>query len=265
MKKLLFVSLICVLNLFAGFEEGKKVFDEKCASCHKEYIPLNIIKENFFEKDNMLLNLKAPTANMIVWAMMDSSKRIGDPEEPDIQAIEIENFLRNYLEKSNRFNSICDDGIIDYYDNKKSMEYTLTSDDYEELAEYFIEYKENIKEDIKEKVPFMKKEEEEELLLKAKEENKKIIVYATSKTCFFCKKMDKEVLKTQVVKNLTNENYIFVEVDMDASSLPFNLQKEYKKITPSFFILTQEGEFKTQYPGSWTQKDYIEILKENMK
>ena len=111
----------------------------------------------------------------------------------------------------------------------------------------------------------MKKEEEEKLLLKAKDENKKIIVYATSKTCFFCKKMDKEVLETQAVKDLSNENYIFLEVDMDASSLPFNLQKEYKKITPSFFILTDEGEFKTQYPGSWTQKDYIEILKENMK
>ena len=31
------------ITLFANFEDGKKVFDAKCASCHKEFIPINLL------------------------------------------------------------------------------------------------------------------------------------------------------------------------------------------------------------------------------
>lgn len=263
--KLIFIFLIFISNLFANYENGKRVFEQKCASCHKEYIPLNLIKENYFEKDNTLLNLKTPTANMIVWAMMDGPKKIGDPNEPDIQVLEIERFLKDYLENPDRFNAICDDVVMNYYDNKPSMKGELTNEDYVNLSYYFLDYKANLKEDTIVKEPLMKKEEEKNILDKAKNESKKIIVYATSKTCFFCKKMDKEVLSLAEIKNFTNSNYIFVEVDMENSSLPFNLQKEYKKITPSFFIVNQDGILDNQYPGSWSKKDYLDILKKNIK
>ena len=55
----------------------------------------------------------------------------------------------------------------------------------------------------------------------------------------------------------------YIENNMDNSSLPFDLQKVYKKITPSFFFVSKEGEFTKQYPGSWTKSDFLEILKEN--
>lgn len=66
------------LFLFGSYEEGQKVFKAKCSSCHKEHIPMNLIKDNFLTKNNTLLNMKAPSVNMIVWAMFDSSKKIGD-------------------------------------------------------------------------------------------------------------------------------------------------------------------------------------------
>lgn len=264
--RLIFISFISIIALFANsFDEGKKVFDEKCASCHREFIPLNDIKNNFFSQDNKILKLKAPTANMIVWAMMDSSKKIGDPNEEEFFQIEIESFLESYLENPDRFNSICDDEVIGYYDNKESMKGELNSDEYTALSYYFLEYKDNIKENEQERDSIFSKEKEKELLSKAKKENKKLMVYATSETCFFCKKMDKEVLETNEVKAIQDESYIFVEVDMDKNSLPFDLQKEYKKITPSFFVLDDEAKLEANYPGSWSKKDYIDILKKNKK
>lgn len=263
--RFIFIFLVFILSLYASYEDGRKVFEEKCISCHKEYIPLNLIKENFFEKDNSLLNLKTPTANMIVWAMMDGPNKIGDPNEPDIQILEIEKFLKEYLENPDRFNSICDDTVMSYYDNKPSMKGELTNQDYIDLSYYFLDYKTNLKEDLVVKEPLFKSDEERQFLEKAKNEAKKIIVYATSKTCFFCKKMDRDVLSLSEVKDFSDKNYIFIEVDMDNSSLPFDLQKNYKKITPSFFIVDENGNLNNQYPGSWSKKDYIDILKKNVR
>ena len=103
------------------------------------------------------------------------------------------------------------------------------------------------------------------ILRKAQKENKKIIVYATSKSCFFCKKMDKEVLSLSDVKKKIDENYVYMKVDVDETKLPFELQKVYKEITPTFFIVSKDGTYIKQYPGSWTKSDFLEILKENLK
>ena len=262
--KLIYIFFISILSLLANsFEDGKKVFDEKCASCHREFIPLNDIKNNFFSQDNKILKLKAPTANMIVWAMMDSSKKIGDPDEADFFQIEIENFLKSYLENPDRFNSICDDSALGHYENKSSMKGVLSEDDYMNLTTYFMEFKNNIKEEDVYKKPKYSKEEEQNILTKAKNENKKIIVYATSNSCYFCKKMDKEVFTDNEIKQLLEKNYIFIEIDMDKSSLPFDLQKEYKRVTPSFFFVNSNKKLLTQYPGAWKKNDFIDILKEN--
>ena len=62
-----------------------------------------------------------------------------------------------------------------------------------------------------------------------------------------------------------DENYIYMKVDVDETKLPFELQKVYKQITPTFFILSKDGTYIKQYPGSWTKSDFLEILKENLK
>ena len=77
--------------------------------------------------------------------------------------------------------------------------------------------------------------------------------------------MDREVLSKSDIKTKIDNNYIYLVNDMDKSRLPFELEKVYKKITPTFFIVSKEGKFIKQYPGSWTKKDFDEILEENIK
>jgi thioredoxin-related protein len=260
--KILLVTLLFILNLNADYKDGKELFDNKCASCHSGYVDLNSLKENFFAKNNKLLNLKAPTVNMLAYAIMDSPKKIGDAADPEMQEIEIEKYLKTYLENPDIFNTICDEHILSFYDKKQRIK--LEDEEYNNLAIFFMEYKNNIevKEEIKDE---FSSKDEAKIIQKAKEQNKQIIVYATAKSCYFCKKMDKEVLGLEDIKTLISKDYIFVKNDMDENTLPFDLQKVYKKITPTFFILSNEGKFIKQYPGSWTKTDFIEILKENLK
>ena len=265
MLKILFISLLFVLNLNASFKDGEIVFKNKCSSCHSDYIDFNTLKENFFEKNNELLKLKAPSVNMLAYAIMESPKKVGDPEDAEMREIEINNYLKSYLEKPDRFNSICDEHILGFYDTKKSMKGQLNDEDYENLTTFFMEYKENLKKDNELDKSSLESIDEKQILEKAKKENKKIMVYATSKSCYFCKKMEREVLSLDEVTKKINQHYIFVKIDVDEKSLPFELIKEYRKITPTFFILSQKGKYIKQYPGAWVKKDFIEILEENKK
>ena len=257
---LLLFSLTMVL--FGSYEDGLKVFKEKCSSCHKEYISMSLVKDNFLAKNNTLLNMKAPSANMIVWAMFDSSKKIGDENDKEFQQIEIERFLRTYLENPDRYNSICDDHAIYYYETKESMKGKLSNEDYENLTSYFMEYKNHIKEDSTTK-PKIANFNENEILKDAKKLNKKILVYATSNSCYFCIRMDKDVFKNKDIKDILSKHYIFIKVDVDNNSIPFDLQKVYNKITPSFFILNGDGKLQNHYPGAWKKDDFYNILNEN--
>ena len=91
MIKILIFSLFLLVNLNASYKDGQEIFKNKCSSCHGDFIAVNTLKENFFEKNNKLLNLKAPTVNMLAYAIMDSPKKIGDPNDIDMRQIEIEN------------------------------------------------------------------------------------------------------------------------------------------------------------------------------
>jgi cytochrome c5 len=57
--------------------EGEKVYQNKCVSCHEVYIPMTKLMENFVEKENKLLNLKAPTLNQLSYRL---KQQIGDPK-----------------------------------------------------------------------------------------------------------------------------------------------------------------------------------------
>ena len=126
-----------------------------------------------------------------------------------------------------------------------------------------MEYKNNIAKTQGNKV--LLSNDETLILEKAQKQNKKIIVYATSKSCYFCKKMDRDVLNLMEIKNKIDENYVYMKIDVDETKLPFELRNVYKNITPSFFIVSKEGNYIKQYPGSWTKNDFLEILKENIK
>lgn len=265
LKKTMFlvISLFMVNSLFADFKEGQILFQDKCSSCHKEYISFKKLKENFFERNNKLLNLTTPTQNMLSWAIMESAKKIGDPEDSDMRQIEIEEYLKEYLANPDLNNSICDENVLKYYVKKEPIK--ISDEEAELLAQFFMGYKENRKKKtIVKKSVLSKTPNEKELLEKAKEEGKQLIVYATSKSCHFCKKMDKNVLSLDDVQSKINEDYIFVKIDVDFVTLPFGLKKHFKGMTPTFFVLTSAGELLNTYPGAWIKSDFLEILKENL-
>lgn len=259
----LFIFLFFAIVANASFKEGKKIFTQKCASCHKEYISFKKLKENFFERNNQLLNLTTPTENMLAWAIMDSSKKIGDPEDPEMRQVEIEEYLKNYLENPDITNSICDESAKKYYKKKEPMK--ISDEEAELLAIYFMEYKkQRLKNAPKEVQVLLKNYNEKQLLEDAQNYGKHFIVYATSKSCYFCKKMDKDVLSLKDVQTIMNEDYIFLKVDVDSITLPFKLKKHFKGMTPTFFVLTSSGELLNTYPGAWVKNDFLQILKENL-
>ncbi len=101
------------------------------------------------------------------------------------------------------------------------------------------------------------------LLSQAKKQNKIILIEAMSKNCHFCTTMEKEVFSQKNVKDNLSKNFIFVVIDIENKKLPFGLDKDYKGFTPSFFMIDSTGKLKNEYPGAWTEEDFIEILNEN--
>ena len=258
-----FSFLLMAVNLNASFKEGKALFEEKCASCHKEYISFKKLKENFFERNNTLLNLTIPTENMLAWAIMESSNKIGDPNDLEMRIIEIEEYLLNYLENPDINDTICDRHVVKYYKKKEPMK--ISEDEATLLAEYFMGYKEDRLKRFPSPVKVLKQSADDEKIIKeAKEQGKHIIVFATAQDCYFCKKMKKEVLELTEIQEAINEDYIYLEVDVDFVGLPFGLKEKFKGMTPTFFILTSAGELINTYPGAWIRKDFLSILKENL-
>ena len=263
LKILLSTTLLLNISLFASFEEGKKIFENRCSSCHGDFVSIANLKINFYEHDNKLLKIDIPTENMLVYAIMHSSKKIGDPEDPEMREIEIEEYLKSYLKKPDLNNSICEPTLIKYYKVKKPME--ISDKEAVNLTHYFMGYDEYRKKHMPQKKKNLKDAiEDNDILKEANDKNRQIIIYATSKTCYFCKKMKKEVLSLEEIKTFQNKNFLFYEVEVDDRKLPFNLNEEFNKITPTFFFLDKKGKLKNIYPGSWNKSDYIEILKENI-
>lgn len=263
-KTLLLISVLFITLVNADFKKGEEIFSQKCSSCHGKYVDMKTLKMNFFEKKNKLLNITSPTENMLAYAIMDSPKHLGDSEDSEMQQIEIEEFLKNYLDNPNLENSICEASIIKYYDKKSFIDYNLSDKDISNLAIYFMNYKkERLKNNTKEIKKLSNSYNENDLLIQSKKNNKKILVYATSKTCHFCKKMDKEVFSLSDVQNEIQKDFIFLKVDIEDSSLPFNLSKGYRGMTPTFFAVDTNGKLQNKYPGSWNKKDFLLILKEN--
>ncbi len=265
LRLMLLFSLLILGTQADEYTRGEAIFKEKCSSCHPGHIPVDRIKKNFFEMNNTLLRLKAPSVNMLAYAIMDGPKKIGDPTDPEMRQEEIEEYLKEYLSHPDLDESICDPTVMKHYEKKPALKIPLSDEEYAALARFFMEYKQRHK--TRNQEPIVRKLDEfpddETILLKAQEKGKRIIIEAESKTCHYCIEMKKNVIDDPEVSAALRRDFILVSVDVGESKLPFGLEKVYRHITPSFFFLDRDGKLLNHYPGSWKKHDFLQILGEN--
>jgi len=262
-KKSIFIFIFTSIGLYADYNTGKKIFEQKCSSCHGGFIARKVLEDNFLKQDNKILKLTSPTVNMITYFLIEDSNHIGDKNDPEMQKIEIEEFIKDYVYQPNRINSIIRDEFLKYFDVKKSMKGKVSKDEISNIVDYLFDYKE--KREKNQKKSKLKSMSIDKVLSEAKKDNKLIIIEAMSKTCYYCEKMEKNVLSKPDIIRAINKNFLFIKIDVNEKELPLSLQKHYKKLTPSFFVINADGKLLNSYPGSWTKEDFFEIMKENLK
>ena len=251
--KLLLLTLLTVSSLFSM--EGKEVYQKKCASCHESFIPMEKLMENFMEKNNTLLNLKAPTLNQISFRL---KQQIGDPKgDEDMHRMEVGAFVSDYLKYPDKQKSVCLPDVLKYFETMPSMKDQLSKDEIEAVSEFLYEYEAKLIE--QKSVSY---DSFDVALKKAAENDKIIMIKATSKHCHYCKKMDREVFVESEVVQTLQKDFISVSVDVGKDTMPLGLKAG---MTPTFFFINKEGQVIKSIPGAWNVEDFLEILKEIKK
>lgn len=249
------IKNIALLFLFTFMtvhgSEGEEVYQKKCASCHEAFIPMEKLMENFMEKNNTMLKLKAPTLNQLSFRL---KQQIGDPKgDEDMHRMEIGAFIGDYLKNPDKQKSICMPDVIKHFDTMPSMKGQLSEEEIEAVSEFLYDYEAKL---IEQKS--ISYESFENALQKASKEDKIIMIKATSKHCHYCKKMDREVFIELEVVNAFQKDFIAVSIDVGNATLPLGLKSE---MTPTFFFVNKDKKMIKRIPGSWNKEDFLEILK----
>ncbi|HFQ62533.1 MAG TPA: DUF255 domain-containing protein [Epsilonproteobacteria bacterium] len=244
------------LSLFA--DRGEDVYNHICAKCHQGYVPADELAKNFFEDNNTLLHLKAPTISQISYSM---KQKIGDPmADDDIRRMEVSAFIADYIIYPDKQKSVLNPRIGKFFKTMPSLKGKLSTEDIEAISNFVYDYDAKIHEEKSVKdISFDK------ALEQAKKENKIIIIKATAPHCRYCAKMDREVLIDKNIVNLLKKEFIVVSVDLSKNVLPLDLRVS---MTPTFFfIFPQKDKNKVKIkriPGAWSKEDFLDILKESI-
>jgi len=265
MKRIMIGMLLLGSMVYAGqFELGKKIFEQRCMDCHVGYIAPNKIKDNFFEKQNSVYMLTSPSVNMIADAITKGPKHIGKIGDAGQQA-QIAKYLKGMLYQPKRENSICDPAIMKYYDDKKPLSVRLNDAQIMSLVRYFMDYEKHRNPPVPLSTDMLTlKYNAVTILAEARARHKRILIEASSDHCTWCEKMKKEVFPSEEVQGLLKEGYVFVDINVDKHKLPYGLDKKFKQITPTFFLLESDGSIVDRHPGSYFKDDFVQMLKENM-
>ena len=232
--------------------EGKEVYEKKCASCHQGYISMSKLKENFQDYNNTLLKLTAPTLNQLSYRL---KKSIGDPKgDKEIHRMEVAAFISEYVQYPDRQKSLCLDEVMQAFKTMPSLKGKISEEELEAVSSYIYDFDEKIVE--KNSVQY---EGFEQALQKAKKEHKIIMIKVMTKDCFYCKKMDREVMVENEVVDRLEEDFISVAIDISTTELPLGLKAEF---TPSFIFIDENGTVLMNLPGAWNKTDFLDILKE---
>jgi thioredoxin-related protein len=246
------ISILTMFTLSHAID-GKDVYNQKCKSCHIEYIAMSKLKENFLQEDNKQLKLKAPTINQITFRL---KSRIGDPRgDQDIHKMEIDSFVADYISHPDKEKSICLPDVIKHFKTMPVVK--LDDDELEAINDFLYEYDKY--DYIKQKIKYADLSSAYEL---AKIENKIVMVKLTAKHCHFCKKMDTEVMVEKEVVLALKKDFVSVEIDVDSETLPFSLKRS---MTPTFIFVSNDKKILKKIPGAWGKDDFLDILKNIIK
>jgi thioredoxin-related protein len=247
------IALVILLYFNALYAmEGKEVYEKKCASCHQGYISMSKLKENFQDYNNTLLKLTAPTLNQLSYRL---KKSIGDPKgDNEIHRMEVAAFISEYVQYPDRQKSLCLDEVMQVFKTMPSLKGKISEDELEAVSTYIYDFDEKTVE--KNSVQY---EGFEQALQKAKKEHKIIMIKVMTKDCYYCKKMDREVMVEQEVVDRLEEDFISVAIDVSTTQLPLGLKAEF---TPSFIFIDENGTVLMNLPGAWNKADFLDILKE---
>ena len=232
--------------------EGQTLFTQKCASCHTPFIPMSKLKENFLDGNDTLLKLKAPTLNQLSYRL---KQRIGDPNgDEDLHRMEVIAFMSDYVYNPDKDKSVCLEDVLSHFETMPSQKNKVTEDELEEIGTYLYDFDNEV---IKKKN--VKYEGFDKALQRAKKENKIIMIKAMTKTCHFCRKMDKEVMIEKEVIEAIEKDFIPVSIDISEHRLPLGLHAE---LTPSFIFIDKNAKVLLNIPGAWGKKDFLGLLQE---
>lgn len=248
--KLVLWILVCVGTLFGS--EGQKIYEEKCLSCHKGYIPMSKLKENFLDHNNTLLKLSAPTINQLSYRL---KQRIGDPKgDNDMHRMEVAAFISDYVINPDRDKSVCLEDVMQHFKTMTTLKGKITEEEIEEVSTYIYDAEKKILED-----KGVQYEGFEKALEKAKDEHKIIMLKVMSKDCHYCRKMDREVMVEKEVVDALERGFLSVAIDISTTALPLGLKTE---LTPTFIFIDENAKVLLNIPGAWGKMDFLSILKE---
>lgn len=232
--------------------EGKEVYEKKCASCHPGYISMSKLKENFQDYNNTLLKLTAPTLNQLSYRL---KKSIGDPKgDNEIHRMEVAAFISEYVLHPDRQKSLCLEDVMQHFKTMPSLEGKVTEEELEAVSTYIYDFDKKVVEEHS-----VHYEGFEKALQKAKKEHKIIMLKVMTKDCYFCRKMEREVMIEKEVVELLEKDFVSVVIDISTTELPLGLKTE---LTPSFIFVDENAKVLMNIPGAWNKMDFLDILRE---
>ena len=92
----------------------------------------------------------------------------------------------------------------------------------------------------------------------AKQQNKRIMLFLTSPTCYYCKKMKKSTFKISRVVDRINKYYIFVEVDEYDGVYPEELT--VPGVPGTFFLNNDGSKIMRHVLGYWSADDFLSFM-----
>ena len=98
----------------------------------------------------------------------------------------------------------------------------------------------------------------EKALEKAKKENKNLMMVASTKSCPWCRKLERQTLKKDDIDEIIQKNFIPLSVDQDLKNYPKKF--EVKVVPTIYFINSKDETVIKRVLGYKNKKEFVKIL-----